>query len=67
MIDYKKTFQADEPIVWRPQKMSLIQEIMFRKFLWQFKTKTALSPQQSLKTPCCHGNVLAIMDLAFWF
>ena len=39
--------------------MSLISEIMLRKFLRQSKTKTALPPLQSLNTPCraCQGNV----------
>ena len=36
-----------------------------RKFLRQIKTKTAMSPQQSLNAPYCQGNVSVIMDLAF--
>ena len=71
MIDFEITFQADELSYEDYEKMShvlnLISEIMFRKFLRQFKTKTALPPQQSLNTPCCQQNVSAIMDLAFWF
>ena len=43
-------FEADELLYEDYEKMSLISEIMFRKFLPQFKTKTALPPQQSLNT-----------------
>ena len=67
MINFKITFQADELSYGDYEKMSLILEITFRKFLRQFKTKTALTPRQSLNTICCQGNVSAIMDLAFWF
>ena len=42
MIDFKITFQADELLYRDHKKMSLISEIMFKKFLRQFKTKTAL-------------------------
>ena len=57
MIDFKITFQADELLYRDYEKVNPISEVMFRKFLRQFKTKTALPPQQSLKTPCCQGNV----------
>ena len=67
MIDFKVTFQADELLYGDYEKMSLILEIKFRKFLRQFETKTALPPWQSLNPQCCQGNVSAIMDLAFWF
>ena len=40
MIDFKVTFQADEDY----EKMSLISEIMFGKFLRQSETKIALPP-----------------------
>ena len=65
MIDFKITFQADELPYGDYKKMCLISEVMFRKFLRQFKTKKALPPPQSLNTPCCQANVSAIMDLAF--
>ena len=42
MIDFKITFQANELLYGDYKKMSLILEIMFRKFLRQFHTKTAL-------------------------
>ena len=67
MIDFEITFQAYELSYEDYEKMSLISEIMFKKFLRQFKTKRALPPQQSLNTPCCQQNISAIMDLAFWF
>ena len=67
MIDFKVTFQADELLYGDNEKMSLILEIMFRKFPWQFETKTALPLWQSLNTPCCQGNIPVIMDLGFWF
>ena len=41
MIDFKITFKADELLYGDYKKMSLISKIMFRKFLRQFKTKTA--------------------------
>ena len=41
MIDFKINFQADELFYGDHEKMSLISKIMFRKFLRQFKTKTA--------------------------
>ena len=44
MIDFEMTFQADELSYEDYEKMSLISEIMFRKFLLQFKIKTALPP-----------------------
>ena len=44
MIDIKITFQADVLLYGDYEKRSLILEIMFRKFLWQFKSKTALPP-----------------------
>ena len=44
MIDFEITFQADELSYEDYEEMSLISEIMFRKFLQQFKTKTALPP-----------------------
>ena len=44
MIDFKATFQADELLYGDYEMMTLISEIMFRKFLRQFKTKTALLP-----------------------
>ena len=44
MFDFKITFQADELLYGDQEKMSLISEIMFGKFLRQFKTKTELSP-----------------------
>ena len=39
MIDFKITFQADELLHGDYEKMSLISEIKFKKFLRQFKTK----------------------------
>ena len=65
MADFQVTFQADELSYGDYEKICLISESLFRKFLRQFKTKTALPPEQSLNTPCCQGNVSAIMDLAF--
>ena len=65
MIDFKITFKAAELFYEDYKKMSLISKIMFRKFLCQFETKTAQPLQQSLNTPCCQGNVSAIMNLAF--
>ena len=65
MIDFEITFQADELLYEDYKNMNLISEIMFRKFLRQFETKTALPPQQSLNTACCQQNVSAIVDLAF--
>ena len=65
MIDLKITFLADELLYENYEKMSLISKIVFRKFLRQFKTKTALPPQQILNTRCCQGNVSAIVDFAF--
>ena len=65
MINFKITFQADQLLYGDYEKMSLISEIMFRKFLRQFETKTALPPLQSFKAPRCHGNVPTIMDLVF--
>ena len=44
MIDSEITFQADELSYADYEKMSLISESMFRKFLRQFETKTALLP-----------------------
>ena len=44
MVDFKIPFKADELFYGDFEKMSLISEIMFRKFLGQFKTKTALPP-----------------------
>ena len=44
MIDFKITFQADELSYGDNEKMSLISEIMFRKFLRQFKTEMVLPP-----------------------
>ena len=44
MIDFKITFQANELFYEDYEKMSLISKIMFRKFLRQFKAKTALPP-----------------------
>ena len=67
MTDFKITFQADELLYGDCEKMSLISEIMYRKFLRQFKTKAALPPEQSFNTPCYQENVSAIMDLAFVF
>ena len=57
MILFKITLQADELLYGDYEKMSLISEITFRKFLQQFKTKT------SFNTLYCDGNVLAMMDL----
>ena len=65
MINFKITFQDNQLLYGDYEKMSLISEIMFRKFLRQLKTKTALSPQQSLNSPCCQRNVSAIMNLGF--
>ena len=42
MIDFEITFQANELFYGDYEKISLISEIMFRKFLWQFKINTAL-------------------------
>ena len=39
MIDFEITFQADELSYEDYEKMSLISEIMLRKFLRQFKPK----------------------------
>ena len=44
MIDFKIAFQDDELLYGDYEKMSLISETMFRKFLRQFKTNTALPP-----------------------
>ena len=44
MIDFKITFQTDEFSYGDYKKMSRISKIMFRNFLQQFKTKTALYP-----------------------
>ena len=44
MIHVKISFQADELLYGGHQKMSHISETMFRKFVQQFKTKTALPP-----------------------
>ena len=38
---FKITFQADELFYGVYEKVSLISEIIFRKFLWQFKSETA--------------------------
>ena len=65
MIDFKISFKADRLLYGDYDRMSLTSEIMFRKFLLQFKSKMALTPLQSLKTLCCQGNVSAIMNLAF--
>ena len=64
MIDLKLTLQADELLYGDSEKISLISEIMLRKFLRQSNTKTALPPQQSLNTLCCQENVSVIMNLA---
>ena len=63
MIDFKITFQDDELLYGDYEKMSLISDIMLRKFLRQFKTKMALPPQQGLKTRYCQGNVLTLINL----
>ena len=42
MIDFEITFQANELLYGDYEKISPISEIMFRKFLRQFETKTAL-------------------------
>ena len=42
MIDFKITYQVDELLYEDYKKMNLISEFIFRKFLLQFKTKTAL-------------------------
>ena len=39
MIDFEITFQADELSYEDYEKMSMISEIMFRKFLRQFNPK----------------------------
>ena len=65
MIDFKLTFPADELLDGYYEKMSVISESMFRKFLRQFDTKTVLPPKQSVNPPYCEGNVSAIMDCAF--
>ena len=44
MIDFKITFQANELLYGGYEKMRLISEITFRKFLLQLKTKKALPP-----------------------
>ena len=44
MIDFKITFQAFELSHGDYEKMNQISEMMFRKLLRQFKTKTALPP-----------------------
>ena len=44
MINFKITLQADERLYGDYEKMSLISEIMFKKFLGQFKAKKALPP-----------------------
>ena len=41
MIDFKKTFQANELLYGDYEKMSMISKSMFRNFLRQFKAKTA--------------------------
>ena len=45
--------------------MSLISEIMFRKFLRQSKTKMAFYPQQSLNTPCCQATFFTLSVSSF--
>ena len=67
MTDFKITFQADELLYRDYKKMSMISEIMFRRFLRQFKIRTALPPKQSSKTHFGQGNALTIMDLDFLF
>ena len=44
MIDFEITFQADELLYGEYKKMSLISEVLFRKFLQQFNNKTVLPP-----------------------
>ena len=44
MNDFKITLKADEVLYGDYEKMSLISEMTFRKFLRQFETKTALPP-----------------------
>ena len=44
MIDFKMILQAGELLYGDYEKMSLISEIMFRKYLRQFKTITTLPP-----------------------
>ena len=41
MIDFKTTFQDDEPSYGDHEKMSLISKVMFKNFLSQFKTTKA--------------------------
>ena len=42
MIDFRITFQADELLYGQYEQMSVNSDTMLRKFLRQFKTKTAL-------------------------
>ena len=44
MIHFRITLEADELLYGEYEKMSLISEIIFKKFLRQFETKTALPP-----------------------
>ena len=44
MIYFEMTLRTDELLYGDYEKMSLTSEMMFRKFLRQIKTKTALYP-----------------------
>ena len=60
MIDFRITFQADELFFADYLKAGF--DYMFRKFLWQFRTKTTVYPSQTLHTLCYQANVSAIMN-----
>ena len=62
LIDLKITFQANELLYRDYEKMGLITKIVVRKFIQQFKTKTTVSPLQTLDTPCCQGSLSTIMN-----
>ena len=63
MIDFIITLQVDELLYEEYEKVSPISEIVFNKFLRQFKAKTALPPK--FKDSVLPRNLLAIMDLLF--
>ena len=44
MIHFRITLEIDELLYGEYEKISLISELMFKKFLRQFEAKTALPP-----------------------
>ena len=49
MINFKSTSQADELFYVDYEKMSVISEIMFRKFARQFNTKNGITSSAKFK------------------